>query len=119
VGRVVMLRPHIAALDATRTQNLQPTSTSWKRWYKTSRWQALRARQLREEPLCRMCKPAIVEARVCDHIEPHRGDPVKFWKGPFQSLCVNCHSSAKQRIENGRNVPRGCDENGYPTGGEV
>jgi hypothetical protein len=31
-------------------------------------------------------------ATECDHIQPHRGDPVKFYSGPFQSLCKSCHS---------------------------
>jgi hypothetical protein len=29
----------------------------------------------------------IVAARIADHIEPHRGDPIKFWTGALQSLC--------------------------------
>jgi hypothetical protein len=36
---------------------------------------------------------------VRDHIERHGGDPVRFWHGPFQSLCAPCHSSEKQRQE--------------------
>lgn len=38
-------------------------------------------------------------ATVADHVEPHRGDPLKFWYGDLQSLCDECHSSAKQREE--------------------
>jgi hypothetical protein len=38
-------------------------------------------------------------ATVCDHIEPHRGGPEKFWKGPFQSLCDYHHNRDKQRSE--------------------
>jgi hypothetical protein len=39
---------------------------------------------------------------VCDHVDPHRGDPVKFFDGPFQSLCKWHHDSVKQAIENAR-----------------
>jgi 5-methylcytosine-specific restriction enzyme A len=70
---------------------------------KTARWQALRAHQLRAEPLCRMCladgRP--VAATICDHIEPHGGDLYKFWHGPFQSLCKPHHDREKQREERG------------------
>lgn len=73
----------------------------YKRWYKTARWQRLRAAQLAEHPLCAMCLPKPTVATVCDHKEPHRGDEVKFWSGPFQSLCKPHHDSDKQRIEKG------------------
>lgn len=75
--------------------------------YNTGRWQRLRRDHLRREPLCAMCldEGTCTAATVCDHIEPHRGDPDKFWSGPFQSLCQSHHSSDKQRIENG-NKPR-------------
>jgi 5-methylcytosine-specific restriction protein A len=52
-------------------------------------------------------------ATVCDHVEPHRGDPVSFWGGPFQSLCAQHHSRDKQRAERGRPVVKvGAD--GWP-----
>lgn len=72
--------------------------------YSTARWQAVRAVQLREEPLCRMClaEDHVTPAVVCDHVTPHRGDVAAFWAGPYQSLCTSCHSSKKQREEAGR-----------------
>lgn len=79
----------------------------WRAWYKTARWQATAKHQLTMEPLCAICFAAgrVTPATVCDHIEPHRGDPVKFWNGPFQSLCDQapwrCHSSVKQMEERG------------------
>lgn len=73
---------------------------AYKAWYKTQRWRRLRAIQLAREPLCAMC-PRPTPATVCDHVEPHRGNAVKFWCGPFQSLCAPCHNSDKQRIEKG------------------
>jgi len=74
---------------------------TYRRWYKTARWQRIRAAQLATEPLCRMCmaQGKITPASVCDHVEPHKGDPVKFWGGPFQSLCDPHHSEGKQQIE--------------------
>ena len=75
----------------------------WSAWYTTPRWRAIRAKQLRDEPLCAYClkENKYTEATVCDHLEPHRGDPIKFWAGPFQSLCQTHHSSDKQREEKG------------------
>lgn len=74
-----------------------------KRLYGTARWQSVRASQLREEPLCRLCAEdgRVVPAVVCDHVHPHRGNVESFWAGPFQSLCKSCHSSAKQRSDVG------------------
>ncbi len=77
--------------------------SKWAHLYNDVQWRKLRARQLRDEPLCRMCKARgkITPATICDHIEPHKGDIKKFWAGPFQSLCKTCHDSDKQRIEKG------------------
>lgn len=84
-------------------------------WYKTARWQRLRATHLASEPLCRMCasKGRVTVATVCDHIEPHRGDVTKFWSGPFQSLCKAHHDSTKQS-EEARGHVKGCDAAGRP-----
>lgn len=65
-----------------------------------------------------MCRAdgIIKEATVCDHIEPHKGDLVKFWNGPFQSLCKLCHDSKKQAMEKGGTAPRKIGNDGYPVG---
>ena len=98
--------------------------------YTTKRWRKLRAAQLVKQPLCEMCAEhsKVTEATVVDHKEPHRGDMVRFWAGPFQSTCKHCHDSHKQREENGGGM-MGCDADGFPldpehcwagtTGGEV
>lgn len=88
---------------------------AYKRWYYTSRWRKLRADQIHREPLCAMCLPRVVEAKVCDHVEPHKGDEAKFWAGPFQSLCFTCHNSSKQRMERGNRPPkRWTGSDGWP-----
>lgn len=89
--------------------------SQFSQWYADRRWRAKRAAQLRREPLCRFCKDNgfIVAATIADHIEPHKGDRVKFWKGELQSLCGQCHSSTKQLIESGK-VVTGND--GWPVG---
>jgi hypothetical protein len=52
-------------------------------------------------------------ARICDHIEPHKGDEDRFYAGPFQSLCKLHHDSTKQRNEK-RKVEIGGDVKGEP-----
>ncbi|KKB12376.1 hypothetical protein VE25_07440 [Devosia geojensis] len=84
-----------------RKRNLQ----EWRHWYWTSRWRKRAKAQLAAEPLCAICLKAgrVTAATVADHVEPHRGDPVKFWEGELQSVCDEapwrCHSSVKQREE--------------------
>lgn len=75
--------------------------SKYANWYSDRRWRAKRAAQLQKEPLCRYCAKVgrLTPAHIADHIEPHRGDRVKFWCGALQSLCETCHSSAKQREE--------------------
>lgn len=72
---------------------------SWM--YNNNEWRRLRRRQLSDHPLCAFCqaKGRTTLATVADHIEPHRGDTVKFWHGELQSLCKQCHDSTKQAEE--------------------
>jgi hypothetical protein len=55
----------------------------------------------------------VVDVRIADHIEPHRGDPIKFWNGKLQSLCARCHESRKKRIEH-RGYDNTIDADGWP-----
>ena len=89
------------AYEARRKANLP-----WRAWYKTSRWQRIRAAQLAVQPTCEMCKSRGIDrpATVCNHVRRHHGDPALFWSGPFNSLCKNCHDSDQQRIEGGNNA---------------
>ncbi|PKI19397.1 HNH endonuclease [Pseudomonas monteilii] len=80
------------------------------------RWQQAREGWLRKNPLCVRCLQSGLSkpANVVDHIQPHRGDMTLFWdRTNWQSLCTNCHSSYKQRLEkSGREL--GCDVSGRP-----
>jgi hypothetical protein len=79
------------------------------------RWRRRRERQLRAEPLCRLClalRGRTVEATIADHVVPHRGDPELF-EGELQSLCAPCHDSWKRAIEEGGTI-KGCDASGRP-----
>ncbi len=88
----------------------------YKDWYRLSRWQKLRARQLAKEPLCAFCRKRgrVEPATVCDHVTPHRGNEVLFWGGPFQSLCRTCHNVDKKLIENGKPPPLTFGVDGWP-----
>lgn len=102
-----MAPPHSSPPAAT-----QPRRSS--SWYRTAEWRARRAAQLAAEPWCRFHaqRGEKVRARIVDHIDPHRGDRMKFFHGRLQSLCDHCHSSVKQSIEVGRRA--GCNEDGLP-----
>jgi 5-methylcytosine-specific restriction protein A len=84
--------------------------------YRTQRWRRIRAHQLAVEPLCRICRDNGVDtpATICDHVEPHRGNMVKFWSGPFQSLCKQCHDSVKQAFEKSGKLIKKIGVDGYP-----
>lgn len=61
----------------------------------TSKWVRASKNYLRAHPLCAECKlrGRRTPATLVDHIEPHRGDPVKFWDiNNWQGLCVPCHA---------------------------
>lgn len=93
-----------------------PEAQQYRKLYKTSRWQKLRARQLRHYPLCSKCQARgqVTPATVADHIEPHKGNEHLFFHGPLQSLCAPCHSGAKQSEERrGYSTEIGLD--GWPT----
>lgn len=81
--------PIVQAREAARR------TEAGRRWYYTARWRRLRLAVLRAEPLCRRCwtrdqRP--VPATDVDHVEPHRGDPRRFWRlGNLQPLCAACH----------------------------
>lgn len=91
--------------DAKR-QATQP----WRSLYRTKQWREIRAGVLARHPICNICKKA--KADTVDHVERHFGDPVKFFRGPFQALCAHCHNSIKRAWEQGKKRIIGAD--GWP-----
>lgn len=86
----------------SRERGRQRFNFDVRRWYRTARWFALRARVLVEEPFCRACTAMglVSDTTDVDHIVPHRGDPAKFWnRRNLQGLCHTCHSRKTQRGE--------------------
>lgn len=66
------------------------------------RWQKARQTHLARSPLCIGCEAVgkIVAATVVDHVDPHHGDPEKFWDtSMWQSCCKWHHDSIKQSLE--------------------
>jgi 5-methylcytosine-specific restriction endonuclease McrA len=87
--------------DEVRAMGVRGQRTKWDAWYSSARWARIRRYQLLKHPLCKFCleRGVVTPAETCDHIEPHRGDVNKFWLGPFQSLCKQCHDSTKRFVE--------------------
>ena len=86
------------------------------RLYDKRRWRRRSRQFLAEHPLCRFCEQQgrVTLARVVDHIEPHRGDPEKFWdQANWQPLCKTDHDAAKAELERTGKL-RGCDASGRP-----
>lgn len=97
------LPPMLTPMAENRDQQARRMKP-WKAWYNLKRWKDLRLSiLLRDDFTCQLCghlenNTALL---VCDHVDPHRGDPEKFWNGPFQTLCQECHVVHKQSQEQG------------------
>lgn len=66
------------------------------------RWSKARDTFLRSRPLCIGClaEGRTEAASVVDHVDPHHGDPDKFWDtAMWQPCCKWHHDSVKQRLE--------------------
>lgn len=113
MGRLTTLKPRLKTIgsrlareegEAARHAERDRTQ-SWRRWYKTSRWQRLRWKVLvRDLFTCQMEGCGLVEPQtsqlVADHKIRHRGDERLFWdEGNLQCLCKRCHDKLKQRQE--------------------
>ena len=91
-----------AARCATHAQQAEQARPNWtvRRWYRTARWRALRARVLRDA--CYSCAACgqVVTALDVDHKIRHDGDAGRFWdRGNLQALCRTCHQAKTQRGE--------------------
>lgn len=81
--------------------------TARERGYTTA-WDKFARGWLASNPLCTYCatQGRVTAAELVDHIEPHQGDPDRFWPAPntdphrfFASSCRACHDVDKQRAE--------------------
>ena len=107
MGKITMLKPHVAELKAQTVRPLKgggwrAGKTTNQRGY-TYAWQQARERFLRDHPLCAYCAPRPVVASVVDHKVPHEGDQRLFWdESNWQPLCKPCHDSVKAKEEGRR-----------------
>lgn len=85
---------HAVALERSRP------NVEIRRWYRTKRWKALRARVLADQAYrCADCGYVALALEV-DHIVKHGGDPGSFWnRANLQALCSSCHSRKTKRGE--------------------
>lgn len=66
------------------------------------RWDASSLGFRREHPLCLGCEAVglVVATELTDHVEPHKGDMVKFWnRAMWQPSCKWHHDVVKQQLE--------------------
>lgn len=91
---------------APTRQEQKATADRWRgsaheRGY-NSRWAKARVTFLHSHPLCIGCLALgrTEAATVVDHVDPHHGDPDKFWDtSMWQPCCKWHHDSVKQRLE--------------------
>ena len=72
----------------------------WRSWCKSPTWKSIRRHRLAEEPQCRQCaiEGRTVAASYVDHIKPHLGQWLLFFKYEnTQSLCAHHHNMRKQQ----------------------
>ncbi|MGX1495174.1 5-methylcytosine-specific restriction endonuclease McrA [Labrenzia sp. MBR-25] len=70
------------------------------RFYSTSRWQKVAAKQLARAPICEGCEQR--PATLVDHIKPIRQGGAKCDPENLQSLCRNCHAEKTAAERYGR-----------------
>ena len=90
--------------DIHRPKEISYHDPASQRLYNSARWRKFRIAYLSTHVWCVECLRANIYevATDVDHIEPHRGDPIKFFRGPFQPLCHAHHSAKTQKEIQGR-----------------
>lgn len=69
------------------------------KFYRSKFWKKVRANQLRKAGLCEHClkKGKLTLANTVNHLDPSWSDWASFLKGPFESLCGECHQRTIHR----------------------
>ena len=70
--------------------------------YQSEQWRKLRRDYLRHHPHCETCGQP---SKVLDHLLGHSGEwEQRFWAGPFQALCIDCHNkkTSRERVDRER-----------------
>ena len=114
MSKITTLKPLVTKLappigyardDEAARHRYRDSTQTYRRWYKTARWQKLRwAVLVRDLFKCQRPQCGRVEANtsqlVADHKVPHRADERLFWdESNLQCICKQCHDRDKQREE--------------------
>ena len=107
--RLGVLANRIGSIPADEQERAKQRDASnlWRQWYKTARWQKLRAKVLERDLFTCQRTGALLTGKypsphsaVVDHIKPHRGDPELFWdEENLHAVSKAFHDSAKQAEE--------------------
>ena len=64
-----------------------------QKFYSKQSWRKFSKQRLKHNPLCVNClkQRKLTVATVTDHLDPTWSGGTEFFKGPFQSLCRDCH----------------------------
>ena len=93
--------PKAARTNKEQSRRYDTNKSSIARYgFNYRRWRRIRRLHLIQNPLCVEClkKGRILLATTVDHIDPHRGDAVKFYdKKNLQSLCTSHHNQKSGR----------------------
>jgi len=99
--------PYERRLVASRNDN--HSRPPYHKLYDKQRWRKLRAAYIARHPLCEICfkLDQIKEARVVDHVEPHRGNEQLFYDNDnLMALCVPCHNRKTAAQDGGFGNPK-------------
>lgn len=80
---------------------------AWRSWYKSPTWKSIRRHRLAKEPRCRQCtiEGRTVGASHVDHINPHLGQWLLFFKYEnTQSLCAHHHNMHQRQEKRGNST---------------
>ncbi|WP_028034116.1 HNH endonuclease [Chelativorans sp. J32] len=96
-----------APTDEKARDHYRNDSQPWRAWYKTARWQKLRAFVLKRDFYTCQRTGVLLTGRhpapnspVVDHIKPHRGDPELFWdEANLMTVSKAYHDTVKQAEE--------------------
>ena len=91
-------------IDPDRWHDTRRVEPPWRSWCTSQTWKSIRRHRLNEEPRCRQCaiEGRTVAASHVDHIEPHQGQWLLFFKYEnTQSLWAHHHNMHKQQNKRG------------------
>lgn len=108
MGRLQLVPDRLSSVQGRKLATASTNPDSWRNGKTTaergygSKWQRARAAYLEKHPLCVACEKQGIHtlATDLDHIIPHRGDKVMFWRrSNWQGLCSHCHKAKTARGE--------------------